>query len=181
MRFTHILLLLCVTQLFPPTLYAQALSEPVLEYELAPGEMAHLGKASVSVFANGRGRMIRPPYWRNSGTLVSHISREQLADLLTAVRSMNFGALTAEALAEAHAEERGTTQFFEVHDADRVTLVMRQLGSEERITVMAPAAQRERLPNQETLSSFADIDARFRALLSATADSDRLYDEELTQ
>lgn len=181
MRLKRIQLFASITLLLSFPLASQVLGEPVLEYELAPGEMAHLGTAKVSVFADGSIHIVRPPYWRDPGSFISSIGREQVADLLKAVRSVKREELSNDALAERHAEQKERTAFFEVHDSDRVTVLMRQFDSEERITVSAPAAQSQSLPNQESLSIFVNIDSKFRRLLSGAVKTSRVTDEKMAQ
>lgn len=181
MRRKSVRLFACAVLMSSLPLYAQFAEEPVLEYILAPGEMAHRGTASVIVFADGRVRVRRPNYWRNSGTFESQLPRERIADLLKLVRSVNLTELSPDTLFQAHAETDGKSRLFEVHDADSVTLVIRQLGIENQVIVMAPAAQLDRLPNQEALSSFVDIDAKFRELLSSTDDARRVTEKEMAQ
>ena len=180
MRCLNAFVVGCTVLVSALPLHAQSLESPLLEYELAPGEAAHRGTASVRIFADGRVQMKRPSYWRQAGTFESRLPRAQLAELLQQVRSLNLAALSPDALAEAHAEETPRHILTEVHDADRVTLIVRELDIERQVTVDAPAAQLERLPNQGALSSLVEIDARLRRLLSTGGNLQGTPADEIT-
>lgn len=183
MRIFYRCLIACAALMVALPLHAQLLAMPVLAYELAPGEIAHNGSASVRIFADGRVQLERPSYWRRAGTFELQLPLEQVAALVQQALSLDLAELKPDALEAAHAETSSGGTLFEVHDADRVTLVIRQLGLVREIEIAAPSAQMARLPNRHALSGLVDLDMRMRRLLADIVNDDvgRVRNEEMAR
>lgn len=155
---------------------------PVLEYELAPGEAAHMGTALVQVFSDGRVLLQRPAYWKQPGTYEQRLTEAELATLLTRATALGFAELSPEALEQAQEESLSAKQvLMEVQDADRISINVRTGGLDETVVVTAPSARLAVLPQVQALSSLVRLDRDFRRLLSAAPDGKarRLAEGEL--
>lgn len=141
----------------------QSAEPPWLSYELAPGEVAHLGAAKVEVFSDGRSVVTRPAYWKSAGSYEQQLTPAELTDLRNKIQSLQFAALRPEALVAARSSDKAN--HFYVSDRDQVTLKVNEQGLERSAIVADPLAQSRATRGSEALANFVQLDQAMRSML----------------